>query len=516
MKKLVIRLHRIYPVLFAVAPILSLYATNAGQVDLREILVPVAVSAAVAIFMLAVLTRLFRSLDKAALFVSVAVLLCFSYGDVQDSVSRFHVATTSLGSPIVMGAVWALLLLSAAPLLARTGRNLYPLGRIFGVVSVAMVALPLLQLAVYAARSSVSVKTAICTDNEPISLDNPGGRVQRSPDIYYIILDRYPSARTLWDFYEFDNTEFVDSLKGRGFYVADRAFSNYMITAQSLASSLNFDYINCHNRTKCDSSDNWSTHFELQENYRVWRFLKGRGYRFIHFGTEWQPTSKNRFADLNYNRMVITEFSSLLLRKTVLYPVLDRLGWMNIRREKWKRINYNFDQLAAIPDLEGPKFVFAHFLLPHDPHVFDADGTFITADVAVSRSREENFVNQVRYANQRVVRLVERLLSRSSSPPVIVLQGDEGPYPAKREERDEDWRVATDAELSEKVGILNALYLPGVDTSQLYPSITPVNTFRVIFNLYFGTEYPLLHDESYAIINAKHLYSYFRITDSVR
>ena len=31
----------------------------------------------------------------------------------------------------------------------------------------------------------------------------------------------------------------------------------------------------------------------------------------------------------------------------------------------------------------------------------------------------------------------------------------------------------------------------------LYPTITPINSFRVVFNSYFGTNYPLLEDQSY-------------------
>ncbi len=41
------------------------------------------------------------------------------------------------------------------------------------------------------------------------------------------------------------------------------------------------------------------------------------------------------------------------------------------------------------------------------------------------------------------------------------------------------------ADLKQKFGILNAFYLPDVDNDILYPTITPVNTFRVVFNLYF-------------------------------
>ena len=45
--------------------------------------------------------------------------------------------------------------------------------------------------------------------------------------------------------------------------------------------------------------------------------------------------------------------------------------------------------------------------------------------------------------------------------------------------------------------ILNAFYLPKNDSSFLYDSITPVNTFRLIFNRYFNMKYESQEDKSY-------------------
>jgi hypothetical protein len=46
--------------------------------------------------------------------------------------------------------------------------------------------------------------------------------------------------------------------------------------------------------------------------------------------------------------------------------------------------------------------------------------------------------------------------------------------------------------------ILNAYYLPDAQADQIvYPQITPVNSFRSIFNYYFDTKLPLLDQNSY-------------------
>jgi hypothetical protein len=46
---------------------------------------------------------------------------------------------------------------------------------------------------------------------------------------------------------------------------------------------------------------------------------------------------------------------------------------------------------------------------------------------------------------------------------------------------------------------LLAIYLPDGKTEPLYPSLSLVNVFRLIFNQYFGAAYPLLPDMSYRI-----------------
>ena len=76
-----------------------------------------------------------------------------------------------------------------------------------------------------------------------------------------------------------------------------------------------------------------------------------------------------------------------------------------------------------------------------------------------------------------------------------------------------NWEEATEAEWRQKYGILNAYYLPNVDKAILYPSITPVNAFRLVFNLYFGTDFELLPDNSYFSYEEHSPYEFFDVTE---
>ena len=100
--------------------------------------------------------------------------------------------------------------------------------------------------------------------------------------------------------------------------------------------------------------------------------------------------------------------------------------------------------------------------------------------------------------------------------PVRVIQ-------ASTEGRDFDWRKeATPDEWRHKMGILNALYLPGGEAGSgsgsggLHPAITPVNTFRIVFNEYFGADFELLEDRSFTYPDLDHVYDFYEITDRLK
>ena len=116
----------------------------------------------------------------------------------------------------------------------------------------------------------------------------------------------------------------------------------------------------------------------------------------------------------------------------------------------------------------------------------------------------EGYRDQVYYLNGKVEDAVNRILAESERTPIIILQGDHGP----------GLRMGgslADTDVPERYGIFNAYLLPDGGDERLYDSISPVNSFRIIFNHYFGTNYPLLEDDAF-YVPFDEIYNFTRVS----
>jgi hypothetical protein len=245
------------------------------------------------------------------------------------------------------------------------------------------------------------------------------------------------------------------------------------------------------------------------EYNRVGRYLKSVGYRYIQIGSWWAPTKTSPIADQNIVYGGLSEFDKVLYETTALEPLRKD----EFRRREWKRVQFAFNAVERIGTMKSPKFVFAHILVPHDPYVFFPNGRYKTSEEVARMTKEQNYIQQLEYANSRVLHMVDALLSGpENTRPVIVLQSDEGPYQGAPTV----WAKITDTNLIRKFPILNAYYLPGANYADVYPDITPVNSFRVVFRLYFGADLATLPDRNYVFRSMKHLYDFIDVTGRVR
>ncbi len=276
------------------------------------------------------------------------------------------------------------------------------------------------------------------------------------------MLDRYGSEIALEARFGIDNSEFVGWLRDNGFDVVDDASANYTKTLMSLASTLGMHPLDDIVEAQGPESEDLKPLIERIGRNPAGAFLREAGYEYVHVGSWFRGSQRSDIADRSYYlEGADLSFDSLLYETSIL-PFLP-LPSPAVTDESKHADNarYQWDVLDSLVDDPGPKYVFAHVLLPHEPYVFLEDGSY-DPDTAT-------YETQLKYTNRRLRSLIGSLLDRPADErPIIVLQADEGPYPPGYDGRQKtwDWTAATDAEVLSKFEILNAMYLPGPEGEQ--------------------------------------------------
>lgn len=515
MKKRLVFLH---PFLFALYPVIFLYAQNMHEYTENTLLAPVIIVLIFASIVFGTAKFLLKNTAKAAIISSGIILLSLSYSRLLEV---FTTPTTVIGIMIFVLACGIYGVFHFAKYLLSVNRLLTFLAAFLVLFSLGEIVLFETQTGrIFSPSSATPLETP---KKVTVSKD--------TPDIYYFIFDRYAGPKSLQEEYDFDNSAFWDFLKNKGFYIAENAKANYPKTFLSLGSSLNMEYVDyLTDQTHGGASPDESLVTPLIRNGKVIQFLKERGYTIVNIGPKtWTPTSENPSADKNFVMPNSTYpsadiFTTGFLNTTIAAPILQKVLQNPLdvsvdpdNNEHRKVALYELDAVEKAIDIQGPKFVFVHILLPHDPFVFDKDCKPIAETEVNKHDHVYNYLQQLQCANKNITKLIDDILTKSQKPPVIILQSDEGPFPMKDPiDAAQSWGKATDTALAEKFPILNAYYFPNADTSALYDSITPVNSFRVLFNTYFGTDYELLPDKNYVFQDSKNYYKFTDVTERVK
>lgn len=476
----------IHPFLFAIYPILSLYASNSDRAPFYVILIPGLLALILAFTLFFVSKFIGRDSAKAGVVATLVLIFFFSYGHIFHSILiQLHIGSVHIGRERYMLPAYILfsvLTVYIALFIIKRRQILAQISQSFNVMAFVLVVLCVANIVNAKSKSWDMGKESISNNNLSVHA------TKNLPDVYYIVLDMYASSDTLRYIYGYDNSGFSRFLESRGFYVAYKSRSNYPITDLSLASTLNMKYLDDLREIVGKNKKDRTPLLQIIKNNKISQMFKSHGYRYIQFCSGYGVTEANPYADINYCSCgFFTEYLKVLMDTTVLSSLYGNYVEPNIIR---KRVRYIFDELPKVPYVKGPKFTFVHVPVPHYPYVFGRNGEKLSPFVMTND--KGRYLDQLVYVNKMIPNVVDRLLAKSKIPPIIIIQGDHGP------DTTGTLVSPTDIFIKERFNILNAYYLPGKDRNKfLYKSISPVNSFRLISNLYFGANYALLPDVSF-------------------
>jgi len=477
----------IYPFLLAAYPVLALLSYNITQVKYPAAVRPLLLACLAAGLLFLIFRLIYRDAHRAAFIVAAWLLLFSSYGQVYDAIFKEWKAPN-----FTVGMLAAWLLLAVLVLVLAGLRKLHfdGIALALNIVSLGLVIYVLIPVINWSFIKTAPAPAKVAQAKQVLQV--PAG--ETLPDIYYIMPEDYGRADQLQQWARIDTSSFQQFLKDKGFYIADCSQSNYVTSELSLGSALEMDYLqnlgSGFNATNEDQSLIWNA---IRYN-TLEADLKAIGYTTVAFATGFS------WSELDNSDVYITpppywsgltSFENLLLRTTPVRHLEDIgvLNLFNIDGERFReRTLLAFNSAARLASLPGPKFVFMHIISPHPPFVFGQNGSKLVPSTYIDQNGnytlekyQQGYRDAVPFDDQELEKTISTLISNSTRPVVIVLQTDTGPWFTRG---------------PDQFTILNAYFMPD-QTDQLYPGISPVNSFRVILNSYFGANLPLLKDQSY-------------------
>jgi hypothetical protein len=509
----------IHPFLLAVYPVLFLYSHNLGEVAFRETFAPIAIILGLALFVWGILGFILKNWKKSGIIVSLFLVLFFSYG-------YFRTSLEGKRSVLLMTSAWIVLFMLGSFFTAISRKDFTDATVILNIVAGILIAQPVLNIVTRQFRNIRQISHGNDSRFMGENLRLPA-RMASYPDIYFIVLDAYAREDILRELYNFDNSEFLNFLRGKGFYIANRAASNYCQTGLSLGACLSLSYldkpvdlIGQYNMDRDPLGNIIGRSFVLD-------YLKKHGYKIVVLASSDRPEIKLQDVADTYLKpgTSINMFHSALKNMTPLPDIMAAKKTYSDFDKHRNNILYILDNLGKVAgSLQSPKFVFAYIEAPHPPFVFGPNGQARNPEPRFNDNDGDQLIcpgrltleeyrmyykDQIVFLNGRVEKVVDEILKNSKRAPIIMILGDHGP-------RSETiWENPEKTNMKECMSILNAYHLPNNADTLLYPQITPINNFRIIFSHYFGEKLNWMPDKSY-FSTAKYLYKFYDVTERVR
>lgn len=319
------------------------------------------------------------------------------------------------------------------------------------------------------------------------------------PDIYFIILDEFAGFESMRNYWNYQGVnEFAEFLRSNGFFVAEHSHSSSSDTLHQMTERLNYQEYPL-------GGEHRETYYSALANNAAMRYLDSLGYTTVVFDEKkfGYPAISEMTADYSFvydsedtstvasgRDSLFDEFGVLVAENTMLraFPLFYNKSIDPMFEKHRQMIYFTTSKLADLDEIPSPKFVHVHLLLPHYPFMFSQNGEI---NDPLYYYNWNYYLGNYQYAIHLAEQMVTDILENAdpNQPPIIILQSDHGA-------RNTLIAARSGVQLENfpeeyKTDILNALYLPGFDTSQLSQDMNPINTFPLIFNHYFHANIPL-------------------------
>lgn len=313
------------------------------------------------------------------------------------------------------------------------------------------------------------------------------------PNFYFLLFDEYAGRESMHNKFNFDNQAFYDMMKKHGF-IEWNSNSNYNHTTFSLASIVNQSYIQNIDFSKYIEDKHLVQGTSMTKNAQVADAFTSLGYNINSFSL---------FDVKNHHNIEDAPFAllheTLLTNKIFHNKAFSDIGGFFLKGkfkvkfiQEWfikpyRDYNPKVEKLlynVLEQNESDPKFVYAHFLMPHPAYSCDSLGKATPVEDQLIPANKNMYISYLKYTNKKIEKFVSDIEKKDSNAICLILSDHGFRYDSKgkRDTLDFD-NICLIRDKSGKI--------PTPTTK-----ISTVNIFRYILNNRFGQNLPYLKDTS--------------------
>ena len=334
--------------------------------------------------------------------------------------------------------------------------------------------------------------------------------VEFKPNVYYFILDGYVRQDILQNIYKFNNEQFIRNLKNKGFYIANKSIANFNATSSSLTTTFEMDYkFLRNNQNNHDGFDPPIGQSILKSP--TLRIFNENNYNIIMAESN-IPLAKcdeivkhciigNNFY---YVFFLSTPITLLLVNIQNISPSFEFITSIGLSSIFFRKDSMDPRYVVDTSiNYSQPYFLFAHSDIAHPPYIYNEDCSrkdvgdidiFNDTSTTNNDNYRAQYVSQLQCANKQMLEAVDKIIDNDKDA-IIIIQSDHGWQTQNQDQIDfSSW---SKSQYLESYAILNVLKIPSHCNDVLYPSISPVNTFRVVFSCIGFRRFDLLPDRHF-------------------
>lgn len=313
---------------------------------------------------------------------------------------------------------------------------------------------------------------------------------ENRPNVYYFLFDEYGGYDNLQNYYDFDNSAFLDSLADRGFSLSYHSRNTEAVATDTIVPNLmNLDYV-----VRVEESGHRKA--EFRRNCQIYPMFAHNGYQINLINhVDYLGDAGCRVLTSHQTRRTISEYlmrNSLYNKFPQLRAMLDDFFVFDYGANYREGLDNALEMgLSCWQETgERPTLTVGYIQCPHSPTMVGRHGETLPFSGGWNWRDHSLYLNQLEFMNDYILELVDTLQEHDPDA-LIILQSDHGNRYAIHMMQIGEWEDYDPYQENPYMqNILNCVYYQGKSFD--IEGETGINTLRKVFNQVLGTELPAI------------------------